>query len=160
MPVTRHMSSASELGYVVSAAQTFLSLHFASHFTILKFTTFEAHPGIHSRKIFRRQMPENRRMSSESGMSLMTRRTQSSRGGRRLRPSESVGSSIASNLHRVSAASDLNKVSRVTFFRDTDVDENSVARLRMLETIDPTTDALWASSIPNLLRETISECSR
>ncbi|KAL7648710.1 UNVERIFIED_CONTAM: hypothetical protein RMT77_000617 [Armadillidium vulgare] len=72
MPVTRHMSTASELGY---------------------------------------NMPDNRRMSGESGMSLnVSRRTQSSRGARRLRPSDSVGSSIASNLHRVSAASDLNKV--------------------------------------------------
>lgn len=58
------------------------------------------------------QIPANRRMSSESGLSSSQnlRRNNSKSSRRTLRPSDSVASSIGSNLNRVGGAQDLTKV--------------------------------------------------
>lgn len=71
-------------------------------------------------------IPANRRMSSESGLSIRRNNSKSSR--RTLRPSDSIASSIGSNLNRVGGAHDLTKV-LLTDDYFSDINPRSMRRL-------------------------------
>lgn len=75
-------------------------------------------------------IPANRRMSSESGLSSSQnlRRNNSKSSRRTLRPSDSVASSIGSNLNRVGGAQDLTKV-LLTDDYFSDINPRSMRRL-------------------------------
>ncbi|XP_066960027.1 kinase D-interacting substrate of 220 kDa B isoform X4 [Macrobrachium rosenbergii] len=75
-------------------------------------------------------IPANRRLSSESGLSttLNLRRNNSKSSRRTLKPSDSIASSIGSNLNRVGGAQDLTKV-LLTDDYFSDINPRSMRRL-------------------------------
>ncbi|XP_037785034.1 kinase D-interacting substrate of 220 kDa B-like isoform X1 [Penaeus monodon] len=85
---------------------------------------------ISSESGFNFSIPANRRMSSESGLSSSQnlRRNNSKSSRRTLRPSDSVASSIGSNLNRVGGAQDLTKV-LLTDDYFSDINPRSMRRL-------------------------------
>ncbi|XP_068222822.1 kinase D-interacting substrate of 220 kDa B-like isoform X3 [Palaemon carinicauda] len=86
--------------------------------------------GLSTESGFSLAIPANRRLSSESGLSttLNLRRNNSKSSRRTLKPSDSIASSIGSNLNRVGGAQDLTKV-LLTDDYFSDINPRSMRRL-------------------------------